>query len=322
MVSPVSTSDLAAINVHFSRDLLPRNLNNWVIWKFADLSKDIPQKNGQRITFKKFSSLTNATTALVEGVTPAGSKPTASTQNVDVSQYGDFIPFTDTFEITQDSPDLQEFNKLLAEQSSDTYDELTFTALGAGTTVRRVSGRAARVNILSTDLMNTTDLKICIRTLRVAKAKPIKEMLDGTPKYGTAPVGEGYVAFINAYAEYDVCDLDGFVPVEEYSNTKGMIDGEIGKYKNIRFVRAENVPIFEEEGDSSIDVHCAIILGKNAFGITKIAGKGLESITHPIGSAGADDPCNQRGSMAWKGYFAAAILRQENMIRYEFAVSS
>jgi len=87
MVSPVSTADLAAINVVFSRDLIPRNLNNWVVYKFATLSKDIPQKSGQRITYKKFTSLANATTALVEGVTPAGKKPVATTQNVDVSQY-------------------------------------------------------------------------------------------------------------------------------------------------------------------------------------------------------------------------------------------
>jgi N4-gp56 family major capsid protein len=320
-VSPVSTSDLAAINVYFSKDLIPRNLSNWVVYKFADLSKDIPQKSGQRMTFKKFASLADATTPLTEGVTPAGSKPTASTIYVDVSLYGDFIPFTDVFELTQDSPDLVEFNKLLAEQSSNTFDVLTFSALGGGTVYRRANGRVNRNQIVAADKANTTDLRIILRTLRVAKAKPIKKMLDGSPNYGTVPVAESFVAFIDGYAEFDITELTGFVPVEEYASKSDVIMGEIGKYKQLRFVRAENVPVFEGEGDSGIDVHCAIILGTNAFGISKIAGKGLESITKPIGSAGSDDPCNQRGSMAWKGYFAAKIIREENMARYEFAVS-
>ncbi len=74
-----------------------------------------------------------------------------------------------------------------------------------------------------------------------------------------------------------------------------------------------------EAGLAGRDVYSTLIIGENAYGTTEIAGGGLEHIVKQIGSAGAADPLNQRGSCGWKATKAAVRLVEPYMIRIETA---
>lgn len=55
----------------------------------------IPKNRGKKIEWRTFTSLPKATTPITEGVTPDGSKIDASAIEATVSQYGDYIEYSD-----------------------------------------------------------------------------------------------------------------------------------------------------------------------------------------------------------------------------------
>ena len=78
-------------------------------------------------------------------------------------------------------------------------------------------------------------------------------------------------------------------------------------------------------GGNSVDVHATIVYGTNAFGCVKLGGKGKPNIQMIVKAPGelGSDPLNQRGSVGWKvGFFAAAVLQDDFIVRIEHAVSA
>ncbi len=70
------------------------------------------------------------------------------------------------------------------------------------------------------------------------------------------------------------------------------------------------------------DVHMSVIFGKDAYGVIDLENGALESIVKPRGSAGADDPLDQRSTVGAKvSGFAAVILNQLWIVRIEHGVS-
>ncbi len=64
-------------------------------------------------------------------------------------------------------------------------------------------------------------------------------------------------------------------------------------------------------------VYCTLILGSNAYGVTDVAGGGLQHIVKQLGSAGSADPLNQRATTGWKALLTAERLVEEYMVRIE-----
>ena len=84
--------------------------------------------------------------------------------------------------------------------------------------------------------------------------------------------------------------------------------------------------IIPSGGGNSCDVHASIIYGQDAFGMVKLGGKGkpnIQMIVKEPGSSGTADPLNQKGSVGWKvGFFCAAVLQDDFIVRIEHAVSA
>jgi len=306
------------LNVFYTGLLIERALAFRQFEKFADFSRDIPQKSGQVIRWRKYAALPTALTPLTEGVTPSGNSSVPTNIDATVAEYGDYIKHTDVLEYTEDDGVLQEDNKLLAEQVADTFDILTANVLVGGTQVQRVNDRSTRGAVVAADYLVAATVDKALRTLHHNKAKPIKAMMDGSPNYGSKQIAAAYIGIVHDYIEKDITSttsFPGFVPVEEYANKGDVMEGEIGKYKDVRWIRSENMPVFEGEGDSGIDVYPTLILARNAYGLTKLSGKSMEVIIKSLGYG--EDPLNQRGSMGWKGFFVCKIIDELNVMRLE-----
>ena len=74
-------------------------------------------------------------------------------------------------------------------------------------------------------------------------------------------------------------------------------------------------------GADGRDVYGTLILGDNAYGVTEVTGGGLQHIVKQLGSAGSEDPLNQRATVGWKAIKVAERLVELYMIRLE-SVSS
>lgn len=77
-------------------------------------------------------------------------------------------------------------------------------------------------------------------------------------------------------------------------------------------------------GGDDINVYSTIIYGQDAFGDVELGGSGknVKIIINPPGSAGAADPIEQRGTIAWKVKgFASVILQDAFLVRVEHTAS-
>jgi N4-gp56 family major capsid protein len=75
---------------------------------------------------------------------------------------------------------------------------------------------------------------------------------------------------------------------------------------------------------SAADVHFSLVFGKDAYGVVDLEGRGaMQSIVKPRGSAGADDPLDQRSTVGAKvPAYAATILNDLWLVRIEHGASA
>lgn len=72
-----------------------------------------------------------------------------------------------------------------------------------------------------------------------------------------------------------------------------------------------------EGGAAGVDVYSTLVIGEGAYGVTDIAGGGLQTIIKQKGSGGTADPLDQRATIGWKCAKTAEILVDEYMVRIE-----
>ena len=96
-----------------------------------------------------------------------------------------------------------------------------------------------------------------------------------------------------------------------------MMDGEIGKLGGVRFVETTETLV------KSGDIHCAMIIAKDAYGVVDIEGSANKPkiIIKPFGSSGTEDPLDQRQTQGWKAMFTAVRLNELAMVRLECTVT-
>jgi N4-gp56 family major capsid protein len=305
----------------YDRTLLYRAVPLFVHTKFAQV-RDIPRNAGTNtIKFRRYGNLSAATTALSEGVTPAGSQLSVTDITASVAQYGDYITITDVIDYESKDPVLVEAAEILGDQMGDTFDQLTRDVLAAGTVVTYV-GQSSRGAITASDLITATEVRKAARTLKNAKARRITRMINASTGVATEPVAASFIGFCHSNTTYDLQDETGWVPVEKYASTIKVIEGEVGKIGEVRFIESTNCKVFSAAGSGGIDVYATIILGMDAYGITRISGEAVRNIIKPLGSAGTADALDQRATSGWKATFVAKILNDAFMVRLEHAVSS
>lgn len=303
------------LKTFYDRTLLQRMLPNLVYAMFGQ-SRPMPQREGQTVSFRKFSSLSAATTPLSEGVTPDGSLLTSTAITATPVQYGDYVKVTDLVSMTSFDPVLTETAELLGEQAADTIDQLVRDVVYAGTTIQYAGGHVAREDVHTT--LSAAEIALAVRTMHTNKAKKLTSIVNGSTGVGTKPIDASFVGIIGPKTLYDLKNDAKWIPVQDYASTQALLPFEVGACDEVRFVLSHNAKVWEDAGAGSVDVHGTLILGANAYGVVTLAG--VENIIKPLGSG--DDPLNQRQTSGWKALFTAVILNQLAMLRIEHAVTA
>ncbi len=272
----------------------------------------IPKGKGKTIEFRKYDPLPVLTTPLTEGVTPNGQKLDVKTITAEVKQYGGFIELSDIVLLTAIDNNLVQATKLLGSQAGRTLDTITREVLNGGTNVQYAEGQVESRSALvggqdeGNHYLTIDAVRKAVRTLKGQNA----ETINGN-----------FVGIIHPDVSYDLMSDPKWVNVKSYSDPEGIYAGEIGRIEGVRFVESTEAKIFEKAGSNSRDVYSTLIIGENAYGTTEISGGGLEHIVKQLGSAGAADPLNQRGTAGWKATKAAVRLVEPYMVRIETTAS-
>lgn len=271
----------------------------------------IPKNGGKTIEFRKYDPFEKATTPITEGVTPNGHKLNVKTVTATVAQYGDYVELSDVLLLTAIDNNMVEATKLLGNQAGETLDYVTREVLNGGTAVMYAKGTAserpkARASVGATNTLSVDDIFNAARILKNANAKKI----NGS-----------YVGIVCPDIAYTLMRDDEWIDASKYAGSSQLFEGEIGKIAGVRFVETTEAKVFTGAGASGIDVYSTLILGENAYGVTEIAGGGLQHIVKQLGSSGSADPLNQRATVGWKAIKTAEILVDAYMLRVESAAA-
>lgn len=307
-VNATTTDSLSAEMKTFYDKTLITLASPYLVHDQFGQKRDIPKNGGKIIEFRRFSALPKALTPLTEGVTPTGKKLNVSAVNAVVEQYGDYIEQTDMLELTAVDNTIVEATKQLASQAGLTMDTIVRNEIVGGTNVMycpKVKNGVetpvtSRSGIDSTALLRVKDVFKAAAELKAMNAPKI----DGY-----------YVGIIHPYVAYDLMQEAGnqWMEVQKYATPENMLNGEIGCLGGVRFVESTEAKIWKNE--TAPAVFATLIIGADAYGVTSVAGGGIEHIVKQKGYG--NDPLNQRSSVGWKGIKTAKRLVEEYLIRIE-----
>lgn len=273
-----------------------------------------------------------ATTPLVEGVTPQGSKLANQDYTVTLKQYGDYVTITDVVLDTHTDSVLQQATDILGEAAAMTVETLRFNVLKAGTNVFRADQVAARNLIIAAPAL--ADLRRVSTSLNRQNAKKITQVVASNPDFNTKSVEASYMAVCHPDLESDLRGLAGFKPVADYGPHTSPFEGEIGSLEQIRFLTSTVVAPYADLGGANallrattnaavaIDVYPILIFGRDAYGIVPLKGKSAMTpmVVNPKPAAG--DPLAQRGTVGWKLWTETVILQQAWMAVLEVGATA
>mgnify|MGYP001595497009 FL=1 len=321
MANTTTNEVSAAVNNFYSRTMLKAARPLLVHLRWAQV-KDLPTNNSVTIKFRRYSLLSANTTALTEGVTPSGTALTVTDVSGSVAQYGDYITLTDWLQLTTLDPILTETADLLGQQGGNSLDQICRDVIVAGSTIQYASTATARTEVSASMKLTRLEVREAVRTLQGNDAMKVTRMVNPSTGFNTSPINAAFVGIISENTLFDLKNEAGWTPVEEYASQNGVMEGEVGKMDDVRFVMTTNAKIFSAGGAGSVDVHGTLILAKDYYGISRISGAAMKNIVKPLGSAGTADPLDQRSTSGWKATFLAKRLNENFCVRVEHAVSS
>ncbi len=300
---------------YYDRKLLERALPILGMYK-AGQQRDIPVNSGNQVSYRRFNSLSTATTALTEGTTPTAASLSVTEITGTVAQYGNYVEVSDALAMTGVDPVIRESTLLLGEIAGQSVEEVIRTELVTGTSVVYATGAARNLQD-GTHPLTLALVRKAVRTL---------EVNDTTPFFGSRDEnGQGglFLGFIHPRMWYDLIGDSQVLNTFSYSDPEKLFTLNVPELGQVAWIKTTKAPVFTGAGAAGADVYGAIIVGQNAFGVVNVGGTGrFNTIAKPLGSAGSSDPLDQRATIGWKSFQLPKILNNNFMVRIEAGVSA
>lgn len=303
---PANTTESANLSVEmkefYDGVLLKYAKPKLVHEQFAQ-KKPIPAGRGKTIEFRGYDRLdkVDALTPLVEGVTPKGQSLKAYNVTATIKQYGGYVELTDLLDLTAIDDNIAQAVIALGDQAGLVRDTIVRDIMSS------TNNKCYAGHKVMTESELTGEHKLTVKDLRHLHTKMKRNNI--------APCeGGAYVMICHPDVVEDLKNDPEYADAVKYTDPKPIFDGEVCKIENIRIVESSEALIEAKEGDESLSVYHNFVLGANAYGVTDVAGRGVETIIKQLGAG--DDPLNQRSTVGWKTNMTAAILSHEALCDY------
>lgn len=292
------------VMAYLSKDFLERSLQanpHRVGFKL----KSLPQNSGKTITWPRYTpqAIGSATTALTEGTTPTAIDLTETSVTATLAQYGRHTTVSDFLNYTSVDEAASEKKDVMATHASEVADTLARELMYTGSTVQYANNRGALASVVAGDVMNSTETKKAVRTLKKNNAQPYE---DGY-----------FIAKVGPDTAYDIMSDSVWVNAHTYKDGTALYDGEIGKLFQARFIEASSN---QKSEASTVTVFSNFIHGKAAFGAVNLAGqpkaannaaagaRNMQLIVKMSGEQDTSNPLNLYFTIGWKFVDALATL--------------
>lgn len=314
-VTTVTMSD--AIKTAYEKRLLSRAIPRYVHGRWAMRAR-ISKYGSYEV--RKYGALSAVTSQLTEGTTPGETvAPTPTLITMTPAFYGAWMGFTDLVDLMNYDPILSEMTGILGEQAGLSADTLVRNELVTDATIDYSGGQSAVGTLTSpTHDISYTDIVKQYAALEAESALPVD--------------GEDFILILHPHSYASLMLDPTFVNlmIQEAPNT-AIRNGYVGRLLRMKIYVSSNVTEWADVGyGSTTDVYAAIFIGRESYSILGLTGypefsavdnqgpdgkvltgqklKPVEVIVKPVGSAGAADPLNQRGSLAWKACLTTQVL--------------
>jgi len=277
--------------------------------KYA-VEKSLPKNFGDTINWRRFNKLSVTKNALVEGETPSRQTVSGSSVTAVIAQYGNVMYFTDIVELQQLDKIKQEYTVELGFQAKESLDEIVRDALIAEGSVYFAGGVATSAALDAAADAVAANAVPTIDDFRRIVLGMKKDFIGGNRK-----AGGRYVALVSPEVMAQLFEDTRVQNFMDYGRTNAMFTtGMVVDMFGIRFEEVLNAPQFTEGGHI---MNISTVLGEEAYAITKLEGAGLRVISKGLGSAGVEDPLDQRQSIGWKiTGFGVKVLQPLAVVNY------
>jgi len=277
--------------------------------KYA-VEKSLPKNFGDTINWRRFNKLAVTKNALVEGETPSGQTVSGTSVTAVIAQYGNVMYFTDIVDLQQLDKIKQEYTVELGFQAKESLDEIVRDALVAEGSVYFAGGVATSALLDAAADASASSAVPTIDDFRRIVLGMKKDFIGGNRK-----AGGKYVALVSPEVMAQLFEDTRVQNFMDYGRSNAMFsDGMVVDMFGIRFEEVLNAPQFTEGGHI---MNISTVIGEEAYAITKLEGAGLKVISKGLGSAGVEDPLDQRQSIGWKiTGFGAKVLNANAVVNY------
>lgn len=273
--------------------------------KYA-VEKSLPRNYGDTINWRRFNKLAKtAITALTEGVTPLGLSVSGSSVTATIAQYGDVLYFTDLVDLQQLDKVRQEYTIELGHLAQEVLDIIVRDVLVAEGSAMFAGGVSGLSALTATSFPSINDFRKIVLGMK-------KSFIKGNRK-----AGGRYVALVDPSVMAKLFDDSKVRDFMDFGKSNAMFgSGMIVDLFGIHFEEVLNAPYSESAGSATI-AYDSIVIGDEAYAITKLEGSGVRVISKGLGSAGVEDPLDQRQSIGYKiNGFSAKVLNPEAVVNY------
>lgn len=283
----------------YDRTLLSRLLPNLTFLKYGQ-KRPMPKNEGDTINFRRFNSLDVPAASLTEGVTPDGDNLSITAVTATVAQEGNWVRLSDKISMVGIDPVLTESAALMGENAAKTLETRCADVIFKGTSQQFAGGAASAAAIAAGKVVNSEEVKKAVRTLRNNNAEPLE--------------GGYYIGFCDPSVAYDLQNDALWQDISKYNGAENIMKGEIGRIHGVRFILTTMCPTDATTATAGT-LHKTLIVGKDAYGVVDVNGSSKpEIIIKPTGSAGTEDPLNQRASVGWKAMAVTVRLQELAMV--------
>jgi N4-gp56 family major capsid protein len=208
--------------------------------QFADIKDAAVQGKGKGDTFHwhVYSDVATAGTKLVETTTVPQTQFTITQGTMTITEYGNSVPYTGKLDDLSEQPVKEIINKVLKNDAKKTFDRAAFDQFNA-TPLRVVptSGTSTNSIVLTTNGTATATNNVILGKDHVKAIVDMMKERNIPPRIGDDYVSLGHPTTFRGVKN----DLEAIHTYTE-RGFQMILNGEIGRYENTRFVEQTNIP--------------------------------------------------------------------------------
>lgn len=297
------------------------------------------QQGTSTVKWRRIEQLASSTSALSELTGALGFMggrssvtPTFTDVLATLSKYGQFYIVNEEVDLYNPNGTTNELMSTLGESAGRSLNQL-MANISVSNLTQVLANNVASLGAVVASVA-AGDINYVVNKLTNNAGRVFAGMTPGSTAIGTVPILDSYWGITHPDVAYDISQLTGFISVAAYAQQVQIMTGEFGYFpmagRGVRFILSEDAPVSTGAGATAAtkhqttnkaDAYNTIIYGMDCLGSVGLGMRhtdgiyragdntgGWEIINHPLGSSGAADPFNEISTLAYKFFFAGAVL--------------